>query len=386
MRTILFFTVLLISIHAVAQNTNVYDFAPSAKVTTNGIVSGGGATSRSFNSNNWLTVGQYILLDCGTSIPVHKLTFGTYWSSDIRYIPKGYTLDYSNDGTTYTNVVTATNNQTVTPTHDFNVTARYWKFTVTATQDGQTGASIAGLQLLTYGVGAATNNSFWNGGGFGSTSVNYMAGNVGIGTSNPQSLLDVSGQLRLGRSGLAGRIDFARPQDGNYQGYLGWSTDEIFRQFFSGGGSSYRIASWGNNQEADLLTILNSGNVGIGTTDPGSFKLAVEGKLGARKVVVTQVSPWPDYVFSPQYRLPSLNEVERFIQANQHLPEVASAKEVEEKGLDLGDNQTVLLKKIEELTLYLIEQNKRMEQLEKSNEQLKQENQTIKAKLNKLTH
>ena len=188
-------------------------------------------------------------------------------------------------------------------------------------------------------------------------------GNVGIGTTNPQALLDVSGQLRIGKMGLAGRIDFARPEDGNYQSYLGWSSNEVFTQYFSGGGSSYRIASWANNQVTDLVTVLNSGNVGIGTTDPGSFKLAVEGKLGARKVVVTQTVPWPDYVFQPTYRLRSLKEVEQFIQQYKHLPEVPSAKEVEANGLDVGENQAVLLKKIEELTLYLIELKKENEKM-----------------------
>ncbi|MGN6490409.1 MAG: hypothetical protein ACTHLE_00320 [Agriterribacter sp.] len=98
------------------------------------------------------------------------------------------------------------------------------------------------------------------------------------------------------------------------------------------------------------------GNVGIGTTNPQA-KLAVNGDIFSTKVKVTQTG-WPDYVFYPNYKLPPLKEVEKFIQQYKHLPDVPSASEVEKNGLDLGNNQALLLKKIEELTLYIIEQDK----------------------------
>lgn len=102
------------------------------------------------------------------------------------------------------------------------------------------------------------------------------------------------------------------------------------------------------------MTVNNVGNVGIGTTAPGSYKLAVEGTIGARRVKVTQGS-WADFVFHPDYKLPSLEEVEQFVKINQHLPEIPSAKEVEKEGLDVGEMNRKLLQKIEELTLYIIE-------------------------------
>jgi len=105
------------------------------------------------------------------------------------------------------------------------------------------------------------------------------------------------------------------------------------------------------------MTINSAGNVGIGTTSPGSYKLAVEGAIGARKVKVTQAS-WADFVFHPDYELPTLQEVERFIKANRHLPEIPSAREVESDGLDVGEMNKKLLQKIEELTLYMIEMKK----------------------------
>jgi len=112
------------------------------------------------------------------------------------------------------------------------------------------------------------------------------------------------------------------------------------------------------------------GWVGIGTTSPQS-ELAVNGTITSKKVKVT-LTGWSDYVFNDDYHLRPLNEVERYIQQNHHLPEVPSAEEVKKDGLDVGDNQATLLKKIEELTLYVIEQNKKLEE-----QYRKQENQNL---------
>jgi hypothetical protein len=112
--------------------------------------------------------------------------------------------------------------------------------------------------------------------------------------------------------------------------------------------------------------------VGIGTTSPGSYKLAVEGTIGARRIKVTQAA-WADYVFDSAYQLTSLQEVEQFVQQNKHLPDVPSAAAIKKEGLDLGDNQAVLLRKIEELTLYIIEQNKRLEVQKQAIESQKQQ-------------
>jgi hypothetical protein len=125
---------------------------------------------------------------------------------------------------------------------------------------------------------------------------------------------------------------------------------------------------------------MDNGNVGIGTTTPGTYKLAVEGTIGARKIKITQEA-WADYVFDSCYHLPTLHQVEAYIQQNKHLPEVPSATEVKKDGLDLGDNQAVLLKKIEELTLYIIEQNKQAENQKQQLETQKQTNATLENRL-----
>ncbi len=91
----------------------------------------------------------------------------------------------------------------------------------------------------------------------------------------------------------------------------------------------------------------------------GTMKMAVEGKIGARGVhVVVSGQNWPDYVFTPGYRLRPLSEVAYFVGVNGHLPDVPSAAEVEAQGLDLEEMDARLLRKVEELTLYLIEQQR----------------------------
>jgi hypothetical protein len=111
------------------------------------------------------------------------------------------------------------------------------------------------------------------------------------------------------------------------------------------------------------------GAVGIGTpltNNPNGYTLAVNGKIGAKDVQVeTASTTWPDYVFAKDYRLPSLTEVEKYIQENNHLENVPSAKEIEKNGHSLGEMDKILLKKVEELTLYVIQQQKEIEELKK---------------------
>lgn len=124
----------------------------------------------------------------------------------------------------------------------------------------------------------------------------------------------------------------------------------------------------------DPVTI--HGRVAIGTTLPSSSALTVAGTVVARQVKVTQ-GAWPDYVFEPGYELPSLREVESYVKVNKHLPDVPSAAEVEKDGLDLGEMNKVLLQKVEELTLYLIDAHQKNKKLEGQVEILEQKMTTL---------
>jgi hypothetical protein len=122
------------------------------------------------------------------------------------------------------------------------------------------------------------------------------------------------------------------------------------------------------------LSYFNGGAVCINCTNPGSNLLAVEGNFAANKVTVSLANPFPDYVFGPDYRLPSLDSLSRYVAANRHLPDLPSATTVAKDGLDLGENQAILVRKIEELTLYLIGQNNEMQRLKKENNVLQARN------------
>ena len=108
--------------------------------------------------------------------------------------------------------------------------------------------------------------------------------------------------------------------------------------------------------------IHKDGNVGIGTSKiTDNFKLSVDGKIRATEIEVSLSSGWADYVFADDYKLDPLVEVEKFIKVNNHLPNVPSAIEVAENGVNLGEMDAILLRKIEELTLYIIELEKKVE-------------------------
>jgi hypothetical protein len=105
-------------------------------------------------------------------------------------------------------------------------------------------------------------------------------------------------------------------------------------------------------------------NVGIGTANPAA-KLAVDGDIQTKEIIVTeQGSAWPDYVFDPDYDLLDLQHLESFMHTHRHLPGMPSGTEVEKNGQNLGEIQAKLLKQIEELTLYIITQERRIQKLE----------------------
>ena len=113
-------------------------------------------------------------------------------------------------------------------------------------------------------------------------------------------------------------------------------------------------------------------NVGIGTTNTQGYRLAVAGNVVAEEIKVALQGNWPDFVFENNYKLPTLEEVEDHINKNGHLINIPSAKEVEKTGIKLGQMNAKLLQKIEELTLYTLEQQKKIEKLENDNKQIKQ--------------
>ncbi|WP_103864584.1 hypothetical protein [Aquimarina sp. I32.4] len=151
--------------------------------------------------------------------------------------------------------------------------------------------------------------------------------------------------------------------------YTQWKNKAGVRKAYMGFNPSLTNFILGLENGAKKFLIPN-GKVGIGTNNTGSHRLAVEGSIGAREIMV-EVSGWSDFVFETDYNLPTLIEVESHIKEKGHLKDIPSAKDVTENGISLGEMDAKLLQKIEELTLYTIQQEKEIKQQANEIEELK---------------
>ena len=200
--------------------------------------------------------------------------------------------------------------------------------------------------------------------------------NVGIGTVTPGAFFDVNGAMKVRGNAtfdnnvtvtgnadfgtnvaVAGTLTVQQPAQMN-------STATVNGLFSANGGAN---VLGGLNENGDVN--INNGKVAIGTTvsstnTPGTHLLYVNGSMIATEVKVALQGNWPDYVFETDYQLPDLCETEAFIAAHKHLPGVPSVAEVQQNGgIELGEMNRILLQKIEELTLLLIDQQKQIDAL-----------------------
>lgn len=216
---------------------------------------------------------------------------------------------------------------------------------------------------------------------YGSLSVNQSGhfsvlssgGNVGIGTLLPTEILHVSG---------AGDVEqLIEATDNGYASLTLLSNNKRWHWSKRPGNEQDALGLYhhdGVSWRSAFMTVLPNGNIGIGTTGPDA-KLAVKGHIHTQEVRVDlDGSMVPDYVFEKDYELLPLSELEKFIVENGHLPGVPSAKEMGEDGLKLKEMNLTLLKKVEELTLHLIAQNRVNEEQRKINEAIMKELEILK--------
>ena len=275
------------------------DLAPGGTITGGTVFGTKGAIGRDFYSLTALGPNESFIVDLGSSLPVAVITFGTWFSQDPRFIPLGYNIDYSDDNSNWTNLVSITSNNNLTPVHP-GAQGRFWRLTVTACQSGMTTSNISGFQLISSGLGSAVSNNLW---------------------STP------------------------------------WVGANIF---------TYSPVCIG------------------GTYAPPNYKLSVNGSAIATSMTV-KLDIWSDYVLKKGYRLRPLSEVKQYIADNSHLPDLPSQKEVISQGLDLGQINNLLTKKVEELTLYVLALDKKQKKQEHINHQLESELSKVRAKNQKIS-
>lgn len=254
----------------------------------------------------------------------------------------------------------------------------------------------------------------------------FNSGNVGIGTTSPGFKLEVNGHARMtdGMSVIGNSTTInSRPLDalsyssghysaqvnmadfangarpgygfhaaGYYGAFLYQNAHNDYR-IKEATGDDYNLWTSGNFHPANYFPLTGGdivGDVTIGSVSD-QRNLAVNGNIKTKKIKVT-LTDWPDYVFEKSYPLFPLPELVHYIQQNKHLPGIPSVDEVKENGLDVGDNQAALLKKIEELTLYIIEQDNQLqkqkvqiEKQDKTNKTLEERLDTMERKLSGLS-
>jgi len=248
----------------------------------------------------------------------------------------------------------------------------------------------------------------------------YNGGKVGIGTNEPEQKLDINGRLQVRGSDIILGTDDGREQ-GDYlknRAFVHAGDDKLIINYYDWGNQSpdfeggvefgsdvnikknalylsndknhglQYVAEFDNNSvdgpalfgwgggvlgtksqgtdENIALQWDRFGKVGIGTAPVSGYKLTVKGKIISQEnVVVADVNSFPDYVFADNYKPISLDELERFITKNNHLPEIPTTADVKKEGIKLGEMNIKLLKKVEELTLYTIEQENKLTKQQK---------------------
>jgi hypothetical protein len=194
------------------------------------------------------------------------------------------------------------------------------------------------------------------------------SGNIGIGINTPETKLHISSThttngITVGETGsTAKQLIMGYDITANYGGIQ---------------------AVHQNTSGRPLILNLIGGNVGIGLSNP-TDRLAVNGTVHAKEVRV-DLTGWPDYVFKPNYNLKSLPELKNYIDGHGRLPDMPSEREVEANGVKLGEMNKLLLKKIEELTLYLIEKDKQLTDQQIYNKQQNQRLLTLEKTIFNLT-
>jgi hypothetical protein len=288
-------------------------------------IGAGGGSSSWVTSNNDISNANSGNVGIGTNSPFYKLEVngnGAFFGTTVSYGFNGQQFVFGGGALRLTSAASGTVNHSIL---------------------------IDGNQVQSYYTDAGSIDEFSN-----PLLLNALGGNVGIGTASPLP----NSKFTLQTDGdYATAMTIRNPSgSASFETYVGGPIN----------GNTISLGTQGNmpiaifTNGANRLFINAAGNVGIGTDNP-TYKLSVRGNIRSNEVVVE--TGWADYVFADDYKLISLEDVESFIRQNKHLPNIPSAAEIEKNGLHVGDVQKRMMEKIEELTLYVIELKKEIEQL-----------------------
>ncbi len=338
MRCLLSFFILLITIPSHAQNVGIGTTTPLDKLTVQSIPNSYGIT----HTDGTIKLSTFVGGSTGGgwigTQSNHPFSFFTNNGSAIMTLTESGNVGIGNNS----------------PVDKFNVTTGIG-FGISHTVGAQSFSTY--IDAVGVMVGSKNTAPFHLFVGSSGPTLTILANKfVGIGNTNPTEPLNLSTNFGYGFSHSAGGQAFATFIDPSGV-FAGSKVNAPFHLYVGTNGPN--------------MTILANGNIGIGTTVP-TYKLSVNGNIRSKEVVVE--TGWADYVFGKEYRLLPLEELKQFIDQHKHLPNIPSAKEIEEKGLNVGDVQKRMMEKIEELTLYLLEANSQIRQLQIEMESLKKKN------------
>ena len=237
-----------------------------------------------------------------------------------------------------------------------------------------------GFETLFYNTGGNYNTASGNYALFNNTTASYntASGYQSLYFNTTGELNTTTGSFSLysnttGGSNVTSGYKAGRNNStGNNNVFIGWQagfdntdgSNNVYLGYKANGANhlSNSVAIGANvvATQSNTIVLGTNQNVGIGTTNP-AYKLSVNGTIQAKELRVE--TGWSDYVFEKNYKLRSLENVAAYIEKNKHLPGINSAKDIQQNGLAVADMQTKMMAKIEELTLYIIQQNLQIQQL-----------------------
>lgn len=336
--------------------------------------------SLKFKTNNYvrMTILSNGKLGIGIGTPIWKLdvkggsinTDSVYRINGLQVLAANNGLVQLGSGTSFVGVGTA---NPAAPLHVSTTNQEAFRLTGGTSQFNSTGMYMTFYENTNYRgyigsfAGASADMDFGTGGGNTTGSVHLVisaaprftlnsSGNVGIGTTTPVSRLSL---VQTGTSSPTFELTNTSKGPNISYGHFGATGDWYLRSAANAG--------------SVILQDQSAGVVGVGTTYvPAGYKMSVNGKVICTELKVQLLASWPDYVFTPEYKLMNLSDLSNFIHANGHLPGIPSADEVNgAAGVEVGEMQRVLVEKIEELTLYILKQEDKIQQLQQAVEQLK---------------